>query len=362
MPYGSERAVERRRIMLDIKHLESIGVEVKTHEKFPGLFLLSYSQVNTPKSATEAYACRGHIVDSEGNYKCRPFDRFFNFGERQVDIDWNKATIVQKLDGSLIKIWNYNDEWYIATRGTFIADSAMPMSDITFEQYVVKTFGFDTIQEWKEWASTVYDKEHTYLYELTSPYNRVVVPQTDSKLWFLGMRNNITGKYIKCNEVLYMPKQYSFSSLDECVKTAKTLPFTDEGYVVCVDGEPVMKIKSAAYVAVHRMRGDNGITPSRICDLVWLYDEDEYLSYFPDERVLFQPYITARDELLQEIEQVYQATREIKDQKEFALAVKDKPYSSVLFAMRKYNIDNAYLIIADNRQYQEKLLLSYMKQ
>ena len=123
-----------------------------------------------------------------------------------------------------------------------------------------------------------------------------------------------------------------------------------------------MKLKSPAYVAIHRMRGE-GMTPSRICDLVWLFEEEEYLAYFPppEDKVLFDPYIIGRDKLIVEIDEVYSQTKNIESQKEFALAVKDKSYSSVLFAMRKQGVDQSIKVIEEQLpQYRERLLRNYL--
>ena len=53
---------------------------------------------------------RGIIIDiNEQIVVCRPFDKFFNFQEQYAtDIDWNTARVLEKIDGSLIKLYNYN--------------------------------------------------------------------------------------------------------------------------------------------------------------------------------------------------------------------------------------------------------------
>jgi len=33
------------------------------------------------------------------------------------EIDWSKAEVFPKIDGSLIKIYNYRGTWYCSTRG-----------------------------------------------------------------------------------------------------------------------------------------------------------------------------------------------------------------------------------------------------
>ena len=356
--------------MMNKDYLESIGITIKTRDKFPGLMLLNYSQIETPKNIKEAHSCRGHIVDENGFYKCRPFDRFFNYGEQGVgeNVDWTKVTVLEKLDGSLIKVWFDGTNWQIGTRGTFDAESPIHLSDITFRDHTIKTFGLENEQDWQQWAAKTFDKNWTYLFELTSPHNRVVVPHVTNNLWLLAVRNNNSGDYWKFGAVcdfarqidVLVPKQYHFTTIDECLETVKSLPFNDEGYVVYGNNGPFMKLKSPAYVAIHRMRGE-GITPSRICDLVWLFEEEEYLAYFQEDKVLFDPYIIGRDKLIVEIDEVFSQTRNIESQKDFALAVKDKSYSSVLFTMRKQGIEQSIKAIEEQTpQYRERLLRNYL--
>ena len=358
--------------MMNLKHFAANGVELKTNDNFPGLTLLNYSQIDTPKSDTECYKCRGHIIDNEGVYFCRPFDRFFNYGESYCpEIDWATAQVVEKVDGSLIKIYHYNDKWHIGTRGTFDAASSVGGRDITFAQLVLVALGLGSNDAFQRWCKDkLLSPDATYLFELTSPWNRVIVPHTETKLWLLGIRFNESGEYVSVEHLdivaaqldCQLPKRYQFDTIEHCLQASKELPFNDEGYVVYdKDDQPVCKIKSPAYVAVHRIRGE-GLTPNRVCQLVWTFEETEYLAYFPEDIAIVQPYVEARDKLIAEIDSVYAGVKDIADQKEYALAVKDKPYSSVLFTMRKQSEPNSLHIIEQQSiQYQQKLLQNYMK-
>jgi hypothetical protein len=96
----------------------------------------------------------------------------------------------------------------------------------------------------------------------------------------------------------------------------------------------VCKIKSPAYVAVHHIRGE-GLNPKRISQLVLTGEAEEYLTYFPEDRNIIQPYMDARMALSVAMFEAYRGTFFIATQKDFALAVKDLPFSGVLFKARK---------------------------
>jgi hypothetical protein len=64
-------------------------------------------------------------------------------------------------------------------------------------------------------------------------------------------------------------------------------------------------------------------------------DEEEYLSYFEEDRKFFQPYIDARDLMWKDLEKVWEENKDIEGQKDFALKVKGYPFAHILFARRK---------------------------
>ena len=56
---------------------------------------------------------------------CWPFDKFFNVQEQYAaDIDWNSARVLEKIDGSMIKLFWYKGAWRFATSSTCDAGNA----------------------------------------------------------------------------------------------------------------------------------------------------------------------------------------------------------------------------------------------
>ena len=103
------------------------------------------------------------------------------------------------------------------------------------------------------------------------------------------------------------------------------------------EGEPVMKVKSPAYVAAHRLRGETILTGKRVMDMIFLNEQEEYLSIFPEDEDMFNTYLTALSRLKADFEALWDKTKNIEDQKEFALSVKVSRVSSLLFNKRKDN-------------------------
>ncbi|MNF64841.1 RNA ligase [compost metagenome] len=206
------------------------------------------------------------------------------------------------------------------------------------------------------------DAEWTYIFEVTSAENRVVKKYDGYALHYLASRHNATGEYgddFERDAALTLGaraiKEFKFDSVEECISTAKELTDLDEGYVVYQEGVPVCKVKSPAYFAVHAIRGE-GLTPKRIMQLVLMNEQDEYLTYFPEDKKYFVPYIAGLGTLLIDLEESWKQTCSIESQKDFALQVRDWNFSAVLFQARAKNADVIKTFHGQRESYKIKLL------
>lgn len=342
---------------------EEFGIMVKLYEE--GLYVLNYDQINSPKANPIVVECRGLIIDHSFNVVSRSLDRFFNIGEQpdtQAHLDWSKAECAEKVDGSLIKIYNWKGTWYCSTRGTAFAESGVNGFPLTFKDLVLKALDCNE-EEFQNRCDFWLNPNNTYVCEVTAAENRVVTRYEGYTLWSLAARNNQTGEFVKDEDIYKIGvkkiKTYSFSSVDDCVDTAKHLPDLEEGYVVYQDGKPVCKVKSPAYVAVHHIRGE-GLSPKRIVQLVLINEQDEYLNYFPEDEKFFTPYVEALQELLNDIVVVYDRFEGIIEQKEFALSVKDYPFSGVLFQARQKKKDVIETFHEQSESFKMKVLEAFV--
>lgn len=326
---------------------EAFGITVKEYEE-EGLFVLNYSQIDSPKSHPIVMECRGLIIDSSLNVVSRSFDRFFNLGEApetQYHLDWSKATVFNKMDGSLIKLYYWSGKWHFSTRGTAFAESDCMGFGITFKDLCLKASNAENSEVLQSYCENAeLDPSVTYILELTCRENRVVTVYEGTKLHFLAARNNKTGEFVSVDrfQTHFLMgwediEKFSFVNADEITKSAELLPDLKEGYVVYQDGKPVCKVKSPAYVAVHHLRGNGTPNVNRVMELVCIGEQEEYLTYFPEDRDYFTPYIEAKDTMLKELDKLFLGTKDIVDQKDFALTIKDNPCSWLLFSARKSN-------------------------
>jgi len=84
--------------------------------------LVQYEKLWTPL----LMMCRGLVTDFDGNIKARSFPKFFNYEEHKPeDIPNEDYVVYEKMDGSLGILFNYENEWILATRGSFTSPQAI---------------------------------------------------------------------------------------------------------------------------------------------------------------------------------------------------------------------------------------------
>jgi hypothetical protein len=222
--------------------------------------LLRYEQYASDFTRPLVRECRGLILDEENDYRpvCVPFFKFGNYGESYVpEIDWTTARVQEKIDGSLIKLWHDRGAWHTSTNNAIDAGNAASQNAYS-EELTGKTF-YDLF--WEAWGNADgqldrLDKSCTYLFELTSPFNRVIVRYAETGIWHIGARDNRTLTEFETDIGIRKPKEYPFSDLADVVAAAGKLSADGEGFVVVDGAYRRVKIKSPRYVMLaHLLAG-----------------------------------------------------------------------------------------------------------
>ena len=272
------------------------------------LAMFKYSQFDSDFNNPLVRECRGLILDEDTLEPVSvPFFKFGNYGESYCpEIDWKTARVAEKLDGSLIKFVKFADgNLLVSTNGSIDAFETGLQEQIgcpfdTFGALVQEALRIEmdrrdtgkARRDWLipplDWLAGMLEPGYTYMFELTSPYNKIVVPQTETRLNFLGCRNNATLQEIHfaghpLSKIFNVPSVFPLTSLDGCIAAAKELTLDHEGYVVCDGAFNRVKVKSPMYVSAHYMRSDDGtLSHRRAAELIAENQTEEFLTYFPE--------------------------------------------------------------------------------
>ena len=208
--------------------------------------------------------CRGLITENvTGSVLVRPFNKFFNYeelvGKGFIPSKGDYVYIQDKMDGSLGILFNYDDEWVMATRGSFTSEQAIKGLEIVKSMYFLDS-----------WL-----KEYAYLVEIIYPENRIVVdykgkekvvflsvvlnegwkwkPTDDTELHWTTATMILSSNGVKKSDIVKTEQHFNFS--DELYQSLKEKNEKNkEGFVLRFQpGNFRMKIKFEDYVALHKI-------------------------------------------------------------------------------------------------------------
>lgn len=181
---------------------ECYGVKWKQHQP-TGLFVLNYCQINSSKHKFDQIVreCRSLVLEvvpslsEEGDevelFKVvsRSFDRFFNIFEQNKEPVVDNLSAVEKMDGSLVNLFHVVGKgWLYRTKSMIMPETNINGFDTTWKEVIEEALGYPKCCEGL-------DSNLTYIFEVTSPENRVVVRYEDRRATLLAVRNNEDGTY-----------------------------------------------------------------------------------------------------------------------------------------------------------------------
>ena len=212
---------------------------------------------------------RGLTLDEDGNIIIRGFEKFFNYKQfdnkdyynypeefvnqyTKVNADLtDELTFIEKLDGSLILLSVYKDEFIAATTSSSYND---------FTISALKWFNsLDTKNEIKQYIK---DNKVTLAFEYVSPYNQIVVRYEEEDYRLIGEHENETGvrsSQEKLDELagtfkFNRPKYYKMT-LGEAIKDLNILKGI-EGFVLENTYGKLIKFKVEDWF---KSKGETGI-------------------------------------------------------------------------------------------------------
>ena len=212
--------------------------------------------------------------------------KFFNAAEQYSalhDLNWETATISEKVDGSLMRLAydKFDNNWLLSSNGTIYARN-VDIANTNFEEIFISIIGGQ--QEYENLLNQL-DKDYCYFFEMVSSYNLICVHYDEAGIYYLGRRNMITLE--EDNEILEYgnikhPKTYNLYSLSDCIAAANEFEKDFEGFVVKDAEWHRVKIKTPWYIALHKMRGNGPLTVLRVVEMWQNGTLDDFVAYYPE--------------------------------------------------------------------------------
>lgn len=298
---------------------------------------LKYDQIESPMGDPHVQECRGMVVHvPTRTVLAHPYNKFWNHGESLAhSIDWGTASVLDKLDGSLMILYFHDGEWRVASSGH-------PTAGGSFGESTTETFREAFWRIWGELGmKRPNELEACFMFELCAQENRIIVRHDAPRIVLHGARWLDTGRewpHTSLGRVARahnweLVEEHALTSIDECLEAAQALdPLRGEGYVVVDANFNRVKIKSPRYVVLHHLKGE--ATPRRAIELWQSGETEEVLANFPE----FAPIITPVQEKLDGCaKQAYADFTYCRDnttsRKDFARLASGKPWAAVMFKL-----------------------------
>lgn len=313
---------------LDIQTLNAYQkdklIRKQSHPTFP-LYIWNYTEVCQFTKAWDEITnrCRGLITDQDGKIIARSFNKFHNIEEAR-----HQATddfIVQdKLDGSLAILFHYDNEWRIASRGSFVSEQAVKAKEILDQNYSTQQL----------------DPKKSYIFEIIYPENRIVVDYKDEeKLVYLASFLPSGEEFFE--EDLMRSSGFPVVTVHDGLdyKTIKDLNWHNaEGFVVKFSNGTRCKVKFESYINLHKI-----VTNLSVLG-VWNWFKTgqpmtDFTKEVPDEwfewlKETWDDLKSKKQKIEDEIQNRLQELADKTDRREFAKSIQDYRYKSMLFALR----------------------------
>lgn len=308
--------------------------------------LLKYNQIDSDFSQKICNECRGLIVNKHTfTPVALSFFKFYNIEEQYAaKIDWDSVSVQEKVDGSKMLVWwdDIHGKWKISTSGTL--DAADAMINTTM---LSTSISFKALFEMAAWVDgytledlfSFLDRSKCYTFELVSPYNRVVVPYNEARLYLIGVRNIVTFEEEVPNVPgmnIRQPIHYNLFNLDECREALEEMDWDEEGFVAVDKYWNRVKIKNKKWLQAHYLANNGVQSKTRILEIIENNEQNEFLAYFPEYQKRFAEITCLLDSFIQEcVDAIEDVVKHgpYETKKDFALYVigNHKDVSDLLF-------------------------------
>jgi RNA ligase len=325
------------------KYLEEGLIQKQTHSTLP-LIIWNY----TPKTQYDrlwddiTLLTRGLVTDINGKIIARPFKKFFNWDEYK-HTPTAEFEVYEKLDGSLGILFNYDNNWIFATRGSFTSEQAIK--------------GFALLQKY-DYNSL--NKNLTYLFEIIYPENRIVCEYSYEDIVLLGIIDtdtgyeinlydeNIDNHYKNLVQTIGFKIAKKYDGIKDYTELKSIIGNNQEGFVVKFSNGDRIKIKGDEYIRLHKLMtnistrniwkilSENGNileilnnVPDEFYDKIKKYSND-LLSEFG---ILETYYLTVFKNIKEVLDKEINISDERKYRATFSKYAKKYEYPSILYKM-----------------------------
>ncbi len=229
---------------------------------------------------------RSSLWNSQGELISASFKKFFNWAEHPefskppTNLTANGGCeLIEKIDGSTLIVSKYKGQLIIRTRGTSDASKLDNGHEIEWlKDKYPRVFECDML-----------DNGVSLLFEWVSPENKIVLNYGEEPdLYFIAairhsdytlFPQTSLDRIASMDLGVKRPARYNFASVDEMLAAVEALKGKEGLCVYYNAGQNIRKVKSAWYLALHRMKTELG-SYERVVDFYFTMNKPTYQEYY----------------------------------------------------------------------------------
>lgn len=254
---------------------DKFKLTIKEDDNHPSLYLVTYRKNVSVMSDPVVRDCRGIILEKETNkvvcytYRKRE-DVMFAFD------DWQSVNVQKAIDGTQLRLYNYNGNWMVATTRCINALRAKFYGEKSFyELFVEASKNLDYSQ---------LNPKYCYSFVLCHPENRIVTKyETPHLIHTLTYDPSLMKEVTLAIRGISRPEQQAFESYEQLLTAAKEEKEYDfEGYILTSTDGLRYKVRTDIYDRIQELRGNS---PSHLYNyfrLAKMGKLEEFYSYYPE--------------------------------------------------------------------------------
>lgn len=304
----------------DVKELlNTYNIRVKEDGN---LYLVYYKRENNDNLNQLQFECNGMILEKNtNNIVCNSYNKFCKYKNdllEQHKLNFNNLHIEPCYEGTLLRVYNYNNSFRVATKKCINAKDSKWKSNKNYYEL----FG-EALQN-TQFNSFQFENDKVYFFLLKHPENTRVFDYSSPDLLLLDTfrieNNNVFCITERKNEKEINTYQelvnYINNQTLECMET--------QGFVIFSSDNPTVK-QRINFPLYNKISGLYGNESSRYIRFLELREDmnklKEYIQYFPEHKKLFLDYENAFIKFASEIHDLYMnvkvSKKEIIIQKNF---------------------------------------------
>lgn len=237
---------------------------------------------------------RSSVWDSNGELISAGLPKFTNWGEKPevfpLPTTLTGTRIVEKLDGSLLIVSKWKGNYILRTRGTIDAHNLDNGHELAiFEETILPKVQslYSNVPEHDTWR-------HSYLFEWTSPLQKIVLNYGDTPGWSLVGIVDHNDYKLETQEFLdklasqlglARPTTYNFPTIEDLLANVDQWVGKEGVCVYSNAGQTIHKAKSAWYLVRHHMKSELN-NPEKVLDF-WLANDKPNFEAFKDAIIKF---------------------------------------------------------------------------